>query len=151
MSLTFDSNVLIYAADRSAGARHDRASLLVETALRLHRGLLTLQALAEFYSVSTRKLKARRSDVQKYLTGLRAALPVYPAAEADLDAAMLAEQVDGLSFWDAMLWATAKRAGARYLITEDFQDGRVIGGVTFVDPFNAANDRLLERALPPVS
>ena len=149
MTLSFDSNVLIYAADRGAGTRHDRASLLVESALRLRRGLLTLQALAEFYSVSTRKLQARREDVLKYLAGLRTALPIYPAAEPDLDAAVVAEQRHGLSFWDALLWATADRAGVRWLVTEDFQDGRVIGGVTFVDPFNPANDRLLERELPP--
>jgi hypothetical protein len=28
----------------------------------------------------------------------------------------------GLSFWDAMLWATAKRAGCRLLLSEDGAD-----------------------------
>ena len=48
-----------------------------------------------------------------------------------------------------MLWATADRIGVRYLLTEDFQDGRVLGGVTFVDPFKPDNERLLAEILPP--
>jgi hypothetical protein len=36
----------------------------------------------------------------------------------------------------------------RYLLTEDFQDGRTLGGVTFVDPFQGENGRLLAQILP---
>jgi predicted nucleic acid-binding protein len=53
-----------------------------------------------------------------------------------------------MSFWDALLWATADRIGVRHLLTEDFQDGRMLGGVTFVNPFNGANARLLAEILP---
>jgi predicted nucleic acid-binding protein len=76
------------------------------------------------------------------------ALPVYAATEPDLDKAIAGTQGHGLSFWDAMLWATADRIGVRYLLTEDFQNARVLGGVTFVDPFRAANERLLAKILP---
>jgi predicted nucleic acid-binding protein len=48
-----------------------------------------------------------------------------------------------------LLWATADRIGVRYLLSEDYQDGRVLGGVTFVDPFKADNQRLLAEILPP--
>jgi predicted nucleic acid-binding protein len=54
----------------------------------------------------------------------------------------------GLSFWDAMLWATANRAGRRVLLSQDFQDGRRLDGVLFVDPFAAANRKLVDLALP---
>jgi predicted nucleic acid-binding protein len=36
----------------------------------------------------------------------------------------------------------------RYLLTEDFQDGRTLGGVTFVDPFRGDNEQLLAKILP---
>jgi hypothetical protein len=39
-----------------------------------------------------------------------------------------------LAFWDAMLWAAAQRAGVR--------------GVRFVNPFEPANDRLVDEILP---
>jgi predicted nucleic acid-binding protein len=41
---------------------------------------------------------------------------------------------------DAMLWATADRIGVTYLLTENFQDRRVLGGVTLVDPVGGGNE-----------
>ena len=67
--------------------------------------------------------------------------------ERDLDRVMLAEGEHGLSFWDALLWATCDRVGIRYLLTEDFQDRRVIGRVTYLNPFVPANAGLLDLAL----
>ena len=45
-----------------------------------------------------------------------------------------------ISFWDAMLWATARRAGCGAILTEDFQDGRLLGGVRFINPFVDENE-----------
>jgi predicted nucleic acid-binding protein len=75
---------------------------------------------------------------------------VYAAAEPDLDKAMDGPHRLGLSFRDALLWATAlwataDRTGVRYLLSADFQDG----GATFVDPFKPDNERLLAEILPP--
>jgi predicted nucleic acid-binding protein len=75
-------------------------------------------------------------------------MTVEAAAIQDLDAAMRAVGEHRLSFWDAMLWATARRAGVRLLITEDLQDGRVLEGVRFVNPFAVHNDALIDREIP---
>jgi predicted nucleic acid-binding protein len=40
-----------------------------------------------------------------------------------------------LSFWDAMIWATAKQAKMEKIYTEDFQHGRIVEGVSFINPF----------------
>ncbi len=48
-----------------------------------------------------------------------------------------------LSFWDAMLWATARQAGSSAIVSEDMQDGRRLSGVEFINPFAAdAAERL---------
>jgi predicted nucleic acid-binding protein len=47
-----------------------------------------------------------------------------------------------------MIWATADRIGVQYLLSEDLQDGRERGGVTFVDPFEGWNEALLAEILP---
>jgi predicted nucleic acid-binding protein len=47
-----------------------------------------------------------------------------------------------------MLWASAQRAGVRHMLTEDFQDGFVLQGVTFINPFIRENDQLIEKLLP---
>jgi predicted nucleic acid-binding protein len=147
LSIAFDTNVLVYAVDRSEGGRHVTAALLVERASRNRRGVLILQTLAEFYSVTTGKLKGQPEEMLGFLDRLRAVLAVHAADERDFDRATRGDR-HGLSFWDALLWATADRIGVRYLLSEDFQDRRTLGGVTFVDPFKSENSRLLSEILP---
>jgi predicted nucleic acid-binding protein len=52
-----------------------------------------------------------------------------------------------LPFWDALLWATARRAGVAVLVSEDFQDGRVVEGVRFANPFVPENAAVISAAL----
>lgn len=40
-----------------------------------------------------------------------------------------------LAYWDALIVAAAARCGARYLLSEDFQDGRVFESVRVLNPF----------------
>jgi predicted nucleic acid-binding protein len=48
-----------------------------------------------------------------------------------------------------MMWAVARQVRCDFLISEDFQDGRQLEGVTFVNPFIAANATILEMLLGP--
>ncbi|MDP6787057.1 MAG: PIN domain-containing protein [Rhodospirillales bacterium] len=148
MKATFDSNILVYAADSESGDKHLMAADLLR---RAGNGdcLLTLQALGEFFYVVTRKAKCDPADAQGMVEVWRAVFPVFPADEGCLIAAMAAVGDHGLPFWDAMIWAAARRAGCRLLFTEDFQDGRTLGGVTFVNPFEDRNATLLGAALAP--
>lgn len=151
MTLAFDTNVFVYAADAGAGTRHTIASDLVARAARSRGAVLILQTLAEFYSVVTRRSLSDPEEARLFLDALRRGLPVHAVVEHDLDRAIEAVKRHGLSFWDALLWATADRAGVRYLLSEDFQDRRRLGGVTFVNPFEETNRTLIERELPPRS
>lgn len=103
--------------------------------------------MTEFYSVATRKFRIESRAALSFLDELRAVLAVHAADERDFDRATRSGR-HGLSFWDALLWATADRIGVEYLLTEDFQDARVLGSVTFVDPFRDGNERLLAEILP---
>jgi predicted nucleic acid-binding protein len=146
MRFTFDTNVLVYAADGDAGERHRIAVDLV----RRSRGrdcVITLQSLAELFCVLTRKNRIETARAIKLVQGWRDFAPVFAADEASLVDAMDAVADHGWSFWDAMIWATAKRAGCRLLIGEDGQDGRTLGGVTIVNPFAASPSPLLREAL----
>jgi hypothetical protein len=71
-----------------------------------------------------------------------AVLPLQPADEGDLFAALEAVRGHRLASWDAMLWASAQRAGLQHMQTEDFQDGFALGDVTFINPFNPENNQL---------
>jgi predicted nucleic acid-binding protein len=146
--LTFDSNILIYAADRDAGHRHDLAQALVARAARADC-VLSIQALAEFFAVATRKTSVPVTGAIAFIEGWGAMFRNVSATPASLAAAVAAVRDHQISFWDAMLWAVAREAGCRYILSEDFQDGRTLGGVTFVNPFAPQGlPAALERALP---
>ncbi len=74
-------------------------------------------------------------------------MPVFAADEVCLTDAIDAVTVHSWSFWDAMIWATAKRAGCRLLLSEDGQSGRTLGGVTIINPFVTDISPLLAEAL----
>lgn len=146
--ISFDANVLIYAADLTVGRRHDRAVDLIERTIRVGNCIQTLQSLCEFYNVATRKIGVDPQVAAAFVDGWSTVLLVQPPVIADLADAIRAVDEHRLSFWDAMMWATVRRAGVRLLISEDFQDGQVLEGVRFVNPFAAHNDALIDREIP---
>lgn len=131
---TLDSNILVYALDRDAGGRHVTASKLVRRATGWDC-VLILQALAEFFVAVTRKGKMPMEDAVAQLADWQALFPVCAATPATLGRAVKAVREHGLAFWDAMLWASAREAGCAWLLSEDFQHGRVLEGVRFHNPF----------------
>jgi len=146
--LSLDANILVYLVDVDAGQRHQLAVDLMSRASGADC-FLTLQSLGEFFHVVTRKGKLSQADAVTAVENIRAALPVRAATPDILSTALSAVLDHHLSFWDAMLWATVQQAGCELLLSEDFQDGRKLGRVTFVDPFAPANQALLDRELPP--
>ncbi len=144
MRVTLDSNILVYVHDHRDRPRRQAALVLLERAAAADC-VLTLQALAEFFRVATVKLGLPTADGAKALRYWRDLFPVAAAQETTLDDAVSAVGRYGIAFWDAMLWATAREAGCQAILSEDFQDGRTLGGVRFLNPFNAENAALLDR------
>jgi predicted nucleic acid-binding protein len=146
--ISFDTNVLVYATAIGDDARVIRARDLVTRAMRLTNTVLLLQSLSEFSNVAVRKAGIPIGDVVRLVKAWCAVLPIQAADESDLLLALGAVRAHRLAFWDAMLWASAQSAGVRQILTEDFQDGFMLGDVTFINPFIRDNDRLIERLLP---
>ena len=148
MIVTFDTNVLVYATASTSDVKTLRSRDLIARAMRTPSSILLLQTLAEFANVAIRKAALPAANVRAIVGAWRAALPVHAAEVDDVSAALEAVTRHEVAFWDAMLWAAARRLGVRYFITEDMQDGFELGGVRFVNPFNPANDRLIDDILP---
>lgn len=145
--ISFDSNILVYAADREAGERHGAAVDLLERSIRHGNCIQTLQSFCEFFNVVTRKSGIEPGAAAAFVDGWRSVMLVEAATPADLDEAMRAVEVYRIGFWDAMLWATARRAGVRILFSEDLQDGRTIEGVRILNPFAAHHAMRIEQTL----
>lgn len=131
-----DTNVLVYAYDRDAPAKRERArSLMAELGLRGELGIST-QVLKEFYWVTTRRLQRPLPPDQ----AARAvtALTHYPVVVEDvglINGAISRSQSDCIAFWDALIVEAARRARARVLYSEDLQHGRDFDGVRVENPF----------------
>ena len=149
MICTFDSNVLIYALVDPPEPRGDRARELILRGTHGNSAILLLQALAEFSTVAMRKYGLGPADVQSRVDALRRPIPVAAAEEQDLFAALDLVRDHRIAFWDALLCATAGRAGLQYLLSEDMQDGRRLGNLTIANPFRPENADLIDRILPP--
>ena len=133
---SLDTNILVYAVDLDAGERHGQSRDLMGRAAR-RDCVLTVQALAEFFHATTRKNLLGSSHARGFV---RAWLDVFEVTAADktvLPEAMNAVDEHRLSFWDAMLWATARQAGCSVILSENMQHARDLCGVEFVNPFAA--------------
>jgi predicted nucleic acid-binding protein len=147
--VSFDTNVLVYATASLHDPKALRARDLIARAMRAGWTILLLQTLAEFANVATREAGIPIEEIRKTIDAWRTVLPVQAADDEDLAAALEAVRADRLPFWDALLWASAQRAGVRCLLTEDLQDGFMLQSVRFVNPFKRANDHLIDEVLPP--
>lgn len=135
--LTFvDTNILLYAHDRSAGIKHDIARGLLADLWGTRSGALSTQVLQEFYVNATRKLPKPMTAAKARLIVERYGNWMVASVEpADIVAASHLEKRHRQSFWDALIITSASRLGAKTLLTEDLQHGRRIAGLTIVDPF----------------
>ncbi len=147
--VSFDTNILVYATVAAPEAKTKRARDLIARGMRAGWSILLLQTLAEFSSVAIREAGIPVDEIRTTIDAWRAVLPLQAVEDSDLAVALDAVKMHRLGFWDAMLWASAQRAGVRHLLTEDLQDGIVLQGVRFVNPFKRANDPLVDEILPP--
>jgi len=141
---TLDTNLLVYAIDSAAGARHDAAGQIIQHAVRLDCWL-TLQAVSEFYAAVTRKGIVQPPDAAAQAADWLDLFPCTAASEAAARTALADAAVGRASYWDALLVATASEAGCRVILTEDLVDGADLGGVRIRNPFSASGE-LTEHA-----
>lgn len=132
--LTVDTNILVYSVDADAGDRHETSLCLLDELVDKNC-VLTLQALSEFYTAVTRKGKMPDVDALAQVDDWQVLFPTIAAKASTLSMAIKATIKYKLSFWDAMIWATARQNGVEVLLSEDFQHGQNIEGILIQNPF----------------
>ena len=91
--------------------------------------------LQEFYVNATRKLAQplakpfAQSIVEKYATWC------IETTSAEVLSAFRIEDESKISFWDALICASAVKAGASVLPSEDMNSGQEIAGIRIQNPF----------------
>jgi len=146
MRVAFDTNVLVYAEGLNGTGRRDAALSLIRR-LPQEAAVVPAQVLGELFHVLVRKGGKSRADARDALLSWRDTFGVVEtSSEVMLAAADLAIDHQ-LGIWDAVILSAASRSGCRLLLSEDFQEGFIWGGVTVVNPFSWPQHPLLDALL----
>lgn len=133
-----DTNVLVYAVDEAEPAKREIARRLLGSSGEQEL-VLSGQVLGEFYAVVTRKLAQPVSDALAAATvDLLGRLPTVAVDAALVKAAARTSRSAQLSYWDGLIVAAAAAGGCGRLLSEDLNDGQVIGSVRVENPFREA-------------
>lgn len=133
-----DTNILMYAHDASAGAKHGRAKALVEQLWRDRTGVVSTQVLQEL-AVNLRRQAGRPLDgkvTREIVAGYLAWQVIVNSGESILEALDLEARFQ-ISFWDAVVVQAAQASGAEILYSENLSDGQTYGAVRVINPLRA--------------
>jgi predicted nucleic acid-binding protein len=134
-----DTNVLIYAHDLDARAKHKIANAVLRELWGERTGVLSMQVLQEFYVNVTRKIATplpkdlARRVVESY------SLWCIETTPTEISAAFRIEDESQIGFWDALIVSSAVKSGATRILSEDLSAGQRIAGVMVENPFTGAS------------
>ncbi|MDR3200039.1 MAG: PIN domain-containing protein [Spirochaetales bacterium] len=128
-----DSNILVYTADGHEKSKQKKARAVIKDAQAHETPVLSTQVLQEFYSALTSKLKIDKLAAKALLhnfTKMETVQINIDIIEQAVDISILAQ----ISFWDALIIASAEYAKCALILSEDLNDGQIIRGVRIVNP-----------------
>ena len=130
-----DTNVLIYAHDIDANAKHKIAKEVLQELWNERTGVLSAQVLQEFYVNVTRKIPSPLSRDLARLVVSSYAIWCLETTPTEILAAFRIEDESRIGFWDALIVSSAAKSGANRILSEDLNAGQRIAGILVVNPF----------------
>lgn len=129
-----DTNLLIYAEASDEPAKQQTALALLKQLFEAASGTLSTQVLQEYCNVALKKLKLSAGHIRAQLD-LYEQFEVIQVTPAIIRAGLDLHQTRSVSFYDAIVLASAETAGCSVLFSEDMNTGEMIGGVRILNPF----------------
>lgn len=135
--ILIDTNVMVYLFDGCDRLRQDQAALVLRHLEKTNQGQLSAQCLAEFFNATTRGTRPflPRSDAFLHVLRWMSIYPVFPLTDSIVLEAARGSRDYNLAYYDAQIWASARLNQISVIFSEDFQDGQMLEGVRFVNPF----------------
>lgn len=133
-----DTNVLIYAHDVDARAKHAVARDLLRDLWSERCGVVSMQVLQEFYVNVTRKIASPIPKDAARLVVNTYSIWCVETTPAEISAAFRIEDESRIGFWDALIVASAVKSGAIRILSEDMNAQQKISGVRIENPFTRA-------------
>lgn len=137
-----DTNILVYAEASDSPLKQSIALGLLKTLYDEAQGVLSTQVLQEYYNVAIRKLKLPASHVRAQL-GLFEQFEIVQVTPSIIHLGLDICQTRSVSFFDAIVLASAQTAGCSILLSEDMNAGEMVNGVRITNPFAPDNNPLI--------
>jgi len=131
-----DTNVLIYAHDVDARAKHHVAKALLAELWSERTGVVSLQVLQEFYVNVTRKIAHPLLKESARLVVSTYTIWCVETTPSEISTAFRIEDEAQIGFWDALIVASALKGGATRILSEDLNAGQRIAGIRIENPFS---------------
>lgn len=131
-----DTNVIVYAHDRSSGKKHTIAMEIMEYLWERKKGVISVQVMQEFYvCVTTKILKPLPLKVARKILEYLMNWDLIINDEYITIKAINLQEKYRFSFWDSLIVQSAIQSQAYTLFSEDLSDGQIIKNVKIVNPF----------------
>ncbi|MEW5830031.1 MAG: PIN domain-containing protein [Chloroflexota bacterium] len=132
-----DTNLLIYLYDHNEPAKQTHSRFVLNELQKIGAGRLSVQNLSEFANIALKKISPviTASDVVEQIRLFANVFPVHTVTPPMVADAVRAVKEHQLPFYDAQMWSCARFNQIPIIFSEDFQDGQVLEGVRFVNPF----------------
>ena len=144
--LFVDTYILIYALDPADPLKRAVSADLLRQTISRRTLMLSPQSLNECYRVLTQRQRLMPVVEARAFVRLLAPWAIAPLDAATTERAWAVQDDAGLSWWDSLMVAAALRAECRLFVSEDLQDGAVVGDMRIANPFKPEFSRMLGRA-----
>ena len=130
-----DTNILVYAHDQDEREKREIAVARIIHLVESRTLALSPQVLQEFYMAVTRKItqplpqRLARQIIEDLGTWCTTTGP------GEIATSFRIEDDSRINFWDALICASALKAGAQTILSEDLNSGQLIAGIRIENPF----------------
>jgi predicted nucleic acid-binding protein len=137
----FDTNVLVYAFDKSEPEKGAIAKGLIRDFGLEGNIVLSTQVLQEFYVTVTKakKFMLTKEKAEEVVNDF-AEFPLVQVDGIIISRAMKRHQSDAFSFWDSLIVESALQSGCSKLLSEDMHNGLMINSLAISNPFVSLNN-----------
>jgi predicted nucleic acid-binding protein len=143
--IALDSNILIYAELEPESDKGTRSADLILRAAR--NGVIPAQVLGEYLRFIQRRVPDAFEGAIRQASLYQAAFLTPPTTDAIINRASALAHAHRVQLWDCVVCTAATQAGAKVLLTEDMQDGRILDGLRLINPFAVSNTEAIEALL----
>jgi predicted nucleic acid-binding protein len=133
-----DTNVIVYRYDPRDTRKQEIARKILREGVAARSIRIAHQAVVEFRAAVTNPRNGPLMSAADAARETELLLTQFDVVFPDINIVRMALHgvtAHQLSWYDAHMWAHAEMLGMTELLTEDFQHGRVYGGVRALDPF----------------